>query len=62
MTKANDNALNDLEKQNFGDLPIAENEDVEFSEELADEDDRVANERAAQADKRVKGSAENGQS
>ncbi|MEK8129406.1 YfhD family protein [Paenibacillus filicis] len=33
-------------------LPQAENEDVEFSESLADADDREAAERAAQADAR----------
>lgn len=45
----------DVEKVNFGDLPIAENEDVEFSEELADEADHTAQQRAAAADKRAKG-------
>lgn len=45
----------ELEKVNFGELPIAENEDVEFSEELADEADHVAQQRAAAADKRAKG-------
>ncbi|MBD3917922.1 YfhD family protein [Paenibacillus sp. PR3] len=45
----------DMEKVNFGNLPIAENEDVEFSEELADEADRVAQQRAAAADQRAKG-------
>lgn len=43
---------NSLEKQNFGNLPIGKNEDVEFSEELADEADRIAAERAAAADER----------
>ncbi|WP_139994327.1 YfhD family protein [Paenibacillus paridis] len=41
-----------LEKENFGNLPVGENEDVEFSEELADEADRKAAERAAAADQR----------
>ncbi|WP_127532294.1 YfhD family protein [Paenibacillus kobensis] len=45
---------NNLEDVNFGELPIAENEDVEFSEELADEDDKVAQQRAAAADRRAK--------
>ncbi|WP_123043550.1 YfhD family protein [Cohnella candidum] len=34
------------------DLPTASAEDVEFSEELADEDDREAQQRAAEADRR----------
>jgi hypothetical protein len=33
-------------------LPVAKNEDVEFSAELADEDDREAQERANAADQR----------
>lgn len=41
-----------LEKTNFGELPLGVNEDVEFSEELADEADQVAAERAAAADQR----------
>ncbi|WP_141506090.1 YfhD family protein [Paenibacillus luteus] len=41
-----------LEKENFANLPVGENEDVEFSEELADEADRKAAERAAAADQR----------
>lgn len=41
-----------MEKQNFGDLPIGKNEDVEFSEELADEDDLEAVKRAEAADNR----------
>lgn len=45
---------NDPENVNFGELPIAENEDVEFSEELADEDDKAAQQRAAAADSRAK--------
>ena len=45
---------NSLEKVNFGDLPIGQNEDVEFSEELADEADKVAQRRAAEADRRAK--------
>ncbi|WP_081735182.1 YfhD family protein [Paenibacillus gorillae] len=47
------NEQNELEKQNFANLPIGENEDVEFSEELADEADRKAAQRAAQADQRA---------
>ncbi|MGM0880663.1 MAG: YfhD family protein [Bacillota bacterium] len=43
---------NDFEKINFAQLPIAKNEDVEFSEELADEADRQAARRAAAADQR----------
>ncbi|MBH5318150.1 YfhD family protein [Paenibacillus sp. GSMTC-2017] len=43
---------NDLEKQNFAELPIGKNEDVEFSEELADEADRKAQQRANEADQR----------
>ncbi|OUS77540.1 YfhD family protein [Paenibacillus sp. MY03] len=45
---------NSLEKVNFGDLPIGQNEDVEFSQELADEADIKAQKRAAEADRRVK--------
>ncbi|HUC93214.1 MAG TPA: YfhD family protein [Paenibacillus sp.] len=36
-----------------GRLPIGTNEDVEFSEELADEDDREARRRAEAADCRA---------
>ncbi|WP_138753321.1 YfhD family protein [Paenibacillus sinopodophylli] len=43
---------NSLEKENFGNLPVGQNEDVEFSEELADEADRKAAQRAAEADAR----------
>ncbi|SEN08233.1 YfhD family protein [Paenibacillus sp. OV219] len=43
----------DLEKVNFAELPIGKNEDVEFSEELADDADRVAQQRAAEADARA---------
>ncbi|OMF34169.1 YfhD family protein [Paenibacillus sp. FSL H8-0548] len=43
---------NNLEKVNFANLPVGENEDVEFSEELADEADRKAAERAHAADQR----------
>ncbi|AZN40434.1 YfhD family protein [Paenibacillus albus] len=50
MTKKNQNQ--DLEKVNFAELPTGKNEDVEFSEELADEADRVAQQRAAEADAR----------
>ncbi|WP_169081984.1 YfhD family protein [Paenibacillus sp. PL91] len=48
----NENNQNNLEKQNFGILPVGKNEDVEFSEELADEADRNAAQRAAAADAR----------
>ncbi|MWC27526.1 YfhD family protein [Paenibacillus sp. MMS18-CY102] len=48
------NAQNEFEKVNFGNLPIGENEDVEFSEEFADEADHVAQQRAAAADQRAK--------
>ena len=34
-------------------LPIGKEEDVEFSQELADQDDCEAQERAAQADERA---------
>ena len=34
-------------------LPVAKNEDVEFSLELADEDDREAKQRAEEADQRA---------
>lgn len=43
------NELNNSEEQQ---LPIAKNEDVEFSAELADEDDVEAQERANAADYR----------
>ncbi|SDW89239.1 YfhD family protein [Paenibacillus sp. CF384] len=43
----------DLEKQNFAELPIGKNEDVEFAEELADEADKKAMQRAAEADARA---------
>ncbi|MBP3966175.1 MULTISPECIES: YfhD family protein [Paenibacillus] len=43
----------DLEKQNFAELPIGKNEDVEFSAELADEEDKKAMQRAAEADARA---------
>jgi len=43
----------DLNKQNFGTLPIGGNEDVEFSEELADENDKEAQRRAEAADTRA---------
>jgi hypothetical protein len=48
----NNNNNNSLEKTNFGNLPVGKNEDVEFSEELADEADRKAAQRAAAADER----------
>lgn len=44
---------NMLEKENFGRLPIGKNEDVEFSEELADENDKKAQKRSAEADERA---------
>lgn len=47
------NQNQDPEKVNFGNLPIGKNEDVEFSEEMADEADRVAQQRAAEADARA---------
>lgn len=50
----NDNE--DMERVNFGNLPIGKNEDVEFSEELADEADKLAQQRAAEADKRAENS------
>jgi hypothetical protein len=47
---------NGMEKVNFGDLPAnvsnGKIEDVEFSEELADEADKIAQKRAAAADRR----------
>ncbi|MHA6483710.1 YfhD family protein [Paenibacillus sp. strain BS8-2] len=50
---------NTLGKVNFGDLPASNQgfgaEDVEFSEEIADEADHMAQERAAQADRRQTG-------
>ncbi|RJX38260.1 YfhD family protein [Paenibacillus pinisoli] len=47
------NEHNEPEKVNFGQLPIGKNEDVEFSEELADEADRKAQQRANEADQRA---------
>ncbi|RJE89864.1 YfhD family protein [Paenibacillus sp. 1011MAR3C5] len=47
------NEHNELENVNFGQLPISKNEDVEFSEELADEADRKAQQRAKEADERA---------
>ncbi|WP_219836284.1 YfhD family protein [Paenibacillus sp. R14(2021)] len=47
----------DLEKQNFANLPIGKNEDVEFSEENADDADRIAMKRAEEADARVQTNA-----
>ncbi|MBD2869464.1 YfhD family protein [Paenibacillus arenilitoris] len=52
MDNKNMDDNNDLEKVNFAELPTGKNEDVEFSEELADEADRKAMERAAAADER----------
>ncbi|MFK7693506.1 YfhD family protein [Paenibacillus sp. HJGM_3] len=39
--------------QTGGQLPIGKNEDVEFSEALADENDREAQQRAEEADERA---------
>lgn len=41
--------------QTSSQLPIASNQDVEFSDELADEEDREAQERAEAAARRVEG-------
>lgn len=46
---------NKMEKVNFARLPVGKEEDVEFSEELADEADRQAQQRARQADERAQG-------
>lgn len=47
--------MSEQEKQRqIGKLPVAVNEDVEYSEELADADDREAAERAKAADERAK--------
>ncbi|MGN7380413.1 MULTISPECIES: YfhD family protein [unclassified Paenibacillus] len=43
----------DLQTMNDKNLPIARNEDVEFSRELADEDDLEALARAEAADERA---------
>lgn len=40
-------------EEEYADLPIASAEDVEFSEEWADEDDMEALQRAAEADHRA---------
>jgi hypothetical protein len=37
-------------------IPVGSAEDVEFADELADEDDQEAQQRAAEADRRVTGS------
>ncbi|UVI32113.1 YfhD family protein [Paenibacillus spongiae] len=42
-----------LEDKNLFNLPIGKNEDVEFSEALADEDDKEAQRRAFEADARA---------
>jgi hypothetical protein len=39
-------------------LPVASDEDIEFSDELADEEDQEAQERAEAADERATGSRE----
>lgn len=49
------NENNEMEKVNFAELPLGKAEDVEFSEELADEADRTAQQRAKEADKRAQG-------
>ncbi|WP_318653412.1 YfhD family protein [Paenibacillus rhizovicinus] len=46
-----------LKKQNFANLPIGKNEDVEFAEEQADEADRIAMKRAEEADARAQANA-----
>jgi hypothetical protein len=47
--------MNEQEKRRRkGKLPVAVGEDVEYSEELADADDREAAERAKAADERAK--------
>lgn len=46
---------NDMENINFAQLPIAKNEDVEFSEDKADDADRIAQQRAEAADRRAQG-------
>lgn len=46
------NHLNQDANVQFGDLPIGKNEDVEFSEDQMDADDKEALERAEQADQR----------
>lgn len=43
------------QKDRYGKLPIAHTEDVEYSEELADEADREAVERAEAAELRQEG-------
>jgi len=55
MTHNNEqnNEQNELEHQNFGVLPVGQNEDVEFAEELADDADNQALKRAAEADQRA---------
>lgn len=44
---------NQQQGQQSGQLPTAKAEDVEFSSELADENDREAQRRAAEADRRA---------
>lgn len=51
MTNENNNAMNAGQNRN-NKLPIAKNEDVEFSRELADEEDMEALERMEAADRR----------
>lgn len=46
------------DQQAYEKLPLARNEDVEFSAELADEDDREAMQRADEADQRAEQSDE----
>lgn len=45
-------ANNEMNRKASNQLPVAKNEDVEFSEALADADDREAVERAEAADSR----------
>jgi len=45
--------MNDKATDKAGKLPIGKAEDVEFSEELADADDREASARAEAADRRA---------
>jgi hypothetical protein len=47
--------MSNEDTQNRDNLPISKNEDVEFSEALADEDDKQAQQRAAEADSRAAG-------
>ncbi|MCC2685720.1 MAG: YfhD-like protein [Paenibacillaceae bacterium] len=55
---AKNDACNDACQTEQSNLPIGKDEDVEFSAELADEDDFEAAERAAEADNRQDGNQE----